>query len=303
MWKKIFFYKILKDESKGLSTHAQLPTVLCFPDFVRVFFATRNANQYSSIYYIDMSFLNEDVKVLTDKPVLCLAPGDIGFFDEHGVFPSSVVYINGKYHLYYIGWNKGVVSPLFYTSIGLAISDDGKAFTRFSPAPIMARSEYDPCLVTSPHIYIDDGGYRMTYVSGVKWTQGEAGLQSHYHIKHATSEDGYEWVREGRIAIDFAVGETNIARSSVVKNGPNDYQMWFSYVGTAAGKYRIGYASSYDGWSWVRDDAKAAINVGSEGCEEMICYPCVFDYAGCRYMLFNGDSYGRDGFGVALLEK
>lgn len=303
MWEKIYFYKIPSSLSGGAASHAQLPTVLCFPNFVRIYFAVRDERQYSSIYFLDVTLKGKQVTILSDAPKSCLVPGEIGCFDEHGVFPSTVLSVNGQYYLYYIGWNKGVTSPLFYASIGLATSQDGEIFNRVSPAPIMSRSTHDPCLVTSPNVYIEDDVFRMTYVSGVKWTQTDIGLQSHYHIKHATSSDGYNWERKGRIAIDFAPGETNVARSAVVKNSEESYEMWFSYVNRDIGKYRIGYASSRDGWNWLRNDSVSGIDVGSECCSEMICYPCVFDYKGERYMLFNGDSFGRDGFGIAMLGK
>jgi hypothetical protein len=35
---------------------------------------------------------------------------------------------------------------------------------------------------------------------------------------------------------------------------------------------------------------------------EMICYPFVFDHAGRRYMLYNGNGYGKTGFGIAVLD-
>ncbi len=31
-------------------------------------------------------------------------------------------------------------------------------------------------------------------------------------------------------------------------------------------------------------------------------YPCVFDYGNRRYMLYNGNGYGKTGFGIAVLE-
>jgi hypothetical protein len=31
----------------------------------------------------------------------------------------------------------------------------------------------------------------------------------------------------------------------------------------------------------------------------MICYPCVFNLGRDMYMLYNGDNFGRHGFGVA----
>ena len=35
---------------------------------------------------------------------------------------------------------------------------------------------------------------------------------------------------------------------------------------------------------------------------DSITYPAVFDHGGQRYMLYNGNGYGRTGFGIAILE-
>jgi hypothetical protein len=35
---------------------------------------------------------------------------------------------------------------------------------------------------------------------------------------------------------------------------------------------------------------------------ESVAYPFVFDHAGRRYMLYNGNGYGLTGFGIAELE-
>jgi hypothetical protein len=34
----------------------------------------------------------------------------------------------------------------------------------------------------------------------------------------------------------------------------------------------------------------------------MICYPFVFEHKGKIYMLYNGNDYGKEGFGLAVLE-
>jgi hypothetical protein len=78
------------------------------------------------------------------------------------------------------------------------------------------------------------------------------------------------------------------------------FRMWYAYRGTA---YRIGYAESPDGLTWARKDGEAGITPSDSGWDsEMLCYPCVFDHAGERYMLYNGNGYGATGFGLAMLE-
>jgi hypothetical protein len=50
-------------------------------------------------------------------------------------------------------------------------------------------------------------------------------------------------------------------------------------------------------------DSRAGIGVSASGWDsEMIEYPFVFDHAGARYMLYNGNGYGKSGFGIAVLE-
>ncbi len=35
----------------------------------------------------------------------------------------------------------------------------------------------------------------------------------------------------------------------------------------------------------------------------MVEYPCLFDWNGRRYMLYNGNDYGRSGVGLAVLDR
>jgi hypothetical protein len=81
--------------------------------------------------------------------------------------------------------------------------------------------------------------------------------------------------------------------------------MWYSYRAQKnIDTYRIGYAESNDGISWVRKDEEIGIDVSNEGWDsEMICYPYIFDHNGKRYMLYNGNGYGKTGFGLAVLEE
>jgi hypothetical protein len=77
--------------------------------------------------------------------------------------------------------------------------------------------------------------------------------------------------------------------------------MWYCYRGDY---YRIGYAESDDGRHWTRLDEQAGIQVSESGWDaEAICYPSVFEAKGQRYMLYNGNRYGRSGFGIAVLES
>ena len=109
--------------------------------------------------------------------------------------------------------------------------------------------------------------------------------------------NGIDWRCKGHVCIDFKdEHEYAIARPHVLKND-SGYEMWYSYRGDA---YRIGYATSDDGLNWQRRDEDAGIDVSDSGWDAyMVGYPCVFDHKGQRYMLYNGDYYGKTGLGLA----
>ena len=66
---------------------------------------------------------------------------------------------------------------------------------------------------------------------------------------------------------------------------------------------KLGYASSPDLRTWVRDDSQAGIDVSDDGWDdEMVSYPHVFEVDGRWYLAYLGNQVGRQGFGLAVLE-
>jgi hypothetical protein len=265
---------------------------------VLVYFASRDALGRAHIARATVDFSGSNPTVVYDpKPVL--APGPLGSFDESGVTNSCLLRHNGRHYLYYGGWTLGRTVP-FYLFGGCAVSHDGgSTFERLSPAPILDRSPVDPYLTASPFVMVDGGVWRMWYVSGTGWTLSDGRPKHYYHIKYAESADGVEWTREGRVCIDYERDEHAIARPYVVKES-GVYRMWYSTRGAA---YRIGYAESDDGLSWRRMDGEAGIEPSPSGWDsEMVEYACVFDAAGRKRMLYNGNGYGLTGIGHAVLD-
>jgi hypothetical protein len=80
--------------------------------------------------------------------------------------------------------------------------------------------------------------------------------------------------------------------------------MWFFYRDGKGSKYRIGYAHSKEGLHWHTKVDQTGIDVSRNGWDsEMIEYPYVFDHKGERFMLYNGNGYGKTGFGLAILDQ
>ena len=227
-----------------------------------------------------------------------LSPGELGSFDDAGVTTSCLVDQGGRLLLYYSGWTRGVSVP-FYFFIGCARSDDGgNTFARTSQAPILERDVVDPYLTASPWVIVEDGVWRMWYVSGTGWELRESKPVHRYHIKYAESRDGFSWDRTGRVCIDYcSEAEYAIARPCVIRDHGR-YRMWFSARGDT---YRLGYAESPDGLTWERRDEDAGLDLSARGWDsEMVAYPLIFNRGTTRYMLYNGNGYGATGIGAAV---
>jgi hypothetical protein len=283
-----------------MRTHASVPTPLHISGGVyRIYFSGRDEHNRSHVGFFDIDLNAPDYNVTT-APRLVLEPGPLGCFDADGIYAESAVRVGSEVRLYTVGVTTGRTKPLFYASIGFAASrDGGNSFDKRGLAPIMTRSNYDPCLVTAPFVMREGDRWRMWYVSGTAWTEESYGLQSHYHVKYAESDDGISWRRDGRVCIDWdGPAETNIARLWVVRDG-DFYLGWYSVSGP--GGYRIGYAESADGLIWTRRDDLAGITLSSSGWDSTAqAYPAVVRYGDRWFMFYNGNAFGRDGIGLAV---
>lgn len=301
-WKKLGLIYTVTPKPPTLMSHACLPVPMHVEnDVYRVFVASRDSKVCSHIWYFEFR-LREPFEVLrvSERPIL--SPGPIGTHDEHGVFPSSLIQHEGKYYLYTSCWVRGERPPMNYNSIGLAVSDDGMNFRRHSVAPIMSRSEHDPCFVAMPMVRHEGRTWRMWYSSGHRWTETEGVLNSYYNIKIAESEDGLQWKPTGQVALDHGdPDEKNMARLWVVPDRTG-YRGWFS-VNNGEG-YRIGFAQSRDGIRWDRDDRRAGIERSASGWDsQMNAHPAIVKHDNRWFMLYNGNQYGKDGVGLAVADS
>jgi len=68
--------------------------------------------------------------------------------------------------------------------------------------------------------------------------------------------------------------------------------------------YRIGHAWSDDLVNWVREDEDPFLDfTPGDWDSDMLCYPHVFEHNGEVHLLYNGNEFGRYGFGLAVLER
>lgn len=264
----------------------------------RIYFTARDETNRGRTFSLIWDCERPDEVVdLQTAPFLDL--GELGGFDDSGAILTWITPINpDESYYYYVGWNLGVTVPL-HNSLGVAKGSRGRIVQRYR-GPTMDRTLMEPHFVGSACVLREESGkFRNWYLSCQEWTLVNGSPRHRYHIKQAESSDGLNWIRSGAVAIDFASNdEFAISRPCVLRD-PDQWRIWYSYRGT---QYRIGYAESEDGTNWIRMDDNAGICVSENGWDsKAIAYPYVFDYNGARFMLYNGNDYGRTGFGVAVL--
>jgi|1_EtaG_2_1085319.scaffolds.fasta_scaffold00014_179 hypothetical protein len=317
-WKKLgkIFDPTEHPLPNGCVEYAQSPQTLIFDTFVRVYFACRpprtSGGQYTShIAYADFSKDFKNLLRVSRHTVLPL--GSLGTFDEHGIFPLNPLRFGGRVMGYTCGWSRRVSVPV-ETSIGLVTStDNGETFQRYGTGPIMSSSLNEPYLVGDAFVKYIEGQFHMWYMFGTDWIDDDRGGEPErtYKIGHATSDDGIAWRRqEGEQIIGDKLGVQESQALPTVIGIKNRYHMFFCYresvdFRTNANRaYRIGHAWSKDLNTWHRDDSRPGIDVSDIGWDsEMLCYPHVFECGGQVYLLYNGNHFGRYGFGLAVLEK
>jgi predicted GH43/DUF377 family glycosyl hydrolase len=314
-WKKLG--KIFDPSQHSLANncfaYAQSPQTIVFDTFVRVYFSTRERDEkgkfLSHVSFVDFDKQFQKIINISNNTVIPL--GELGCFDEHGIFPVNVLRDDNRILAYTTGWNRKV-SVSADASVGLAIShNDGLTFQKYGKGPVLTASLKEPFLVCDAFVAKFDNHFHMWYIFGTKWINDplENAPQRIYKIAHALSSDGITWQRDGKQIISDRLNENECQALPTVIKIKDAYHMFFCYRQATGFRtnperaYRIGYAHSNDLINWSRDDSHAGIEISSSGWDsEMMCYPHVFHCDDRVYMLYNGNEFGKSGFGLAVLE-
>lgn len=270
-------------------------------DVIRVYVGFRDENGVSRAGSVDLDANNPSVVLkVSEKPVLDI--GIPGTFDENGVVPCAVVEREGKLYLYYAGYQLGQ-KVRFFAFGGLAISDDGgNTFVRYSKVPVLDRTDNELFFRVIHSIMFEDGVWKVWYGGGSEYIEGKNKTLPVYDIRYLESKDGINFGKVGKVCLTTRKDEYRVGRPFVIKDG-KIYKMFYA-VGTKSKVFRLSYAESYDGITWTRKDEEIGIDVSETGWDsQTMSYPSVVKYKDKVYMFYNGNDYGKEGFGYAVQEE
>ena len=279
--------------------YAAFPTALARPNGeIRIYYTALDAERQGRSSYIDVA--GDDPRRIIrrcDEPVLEI--GEMGDFDEGGANVFSVATLAGRRLFFYQGWQHTRKAPYLIFTGAAAERADGEPLVKLQRTPVLDRTPDEPTMRAAPWVLNDGADLRMWYVSCVRWRIVDGAPRYLVHIRTATSADGLHWTTDAAVCLEPQGDEYAVGRPSVLRTS-DGYEMWFS-VRSASRPYRLGHARSRDGVHWVRDDAPdCLVETSADGWDaEMVCYPCVIEHEGRRFLFYNGNRHGQTGFGVA----
>jgi hypothetical protein len=281
---------------------AMYPTPLFMEDsnILRIYVGFRDGNGVGRIGYVDVDADDPShVLDVSKKPSLDI--GVDGCFDDNGVIPNMAIKREGKLFLYYHGYQ--IPQKVKFLGFGgLAFSNNYETFARYKHVPIMDRDDEDFIVRVPLSMLYENGIWKVWYVGGSGFrTEGERILPL-YTIKYTESDDGISFNKPGQVCIQLQGDEYRAGRCCVIRDS-GIYKM-FGCTATKLKGYRMTYAESKNGVNWERKDDEVGIDVSSNGWDsKMIGYPYVAKIKGKTFMFYNGNDYGKEGFGYAVLEN
>jgi hypothetical protein len=226
----------------------------------------------------------------TGTPALSL--GVASTFDDAGVSHPCVLYVDGKYWMYYAGYDGQ------RWRIGLATSPDGSAWTRNPDNPLLvAGSGWESSQVDWPCVIRDDAGFRM-------WYAGSADNGATFAIGYATSPDGVTWTRYAGNPVLTGGGPGSWNQNGVFAPRYWDYDGRLYFAGKGAASTSIGYATSPDGITWTENTGNPVFAPEPGGWDSMGVVPAGMSLmpgsAGGAWMWYTGFNASSTSVGLAV---
>lgn len=302
-WKKLGLVFRPPSNLDWWQSHAQAPSaVLLNSSTIRVFVGAWDKSRISRIGFVDLDAQNPlNIKRVSKSPVVDL--GRPGTFDDNGVFPAVASNINGEIFLYYTGFQL-VDKIRYYMFGGLAVSKDGSdTFIKVSEVPVMDRSDEGLYFRGGPSVIYENNKFKAFYSAGSSWVEVGGKMRPEYDIYYTESKDGINFPKEDTLCLRYdRSSEHGLGRPQIVKED-GIYKLYYT-VRTLDMKYKSGYAESEDGINWKRKDVNFGLVQGNDGWDsEMVYFPNVVKVDDRKYLFYNGNNYGEEGFGCALLQE
>ncbi|MCD6415196.1 MAG: hypothetical protein J7M08_00680 [Planctomycetes bacterium] len=241
--------------------------------------------------------------------------GPEGAFDGHWCVLPCVHRFGDGWRLYYSGHEGTDLGLQSFPGIGLAVSEDGIHFERYSAEPVITGDQVaefpdNRGIAGGGRILeerLPDGSirYRMYYTLAVGTPNEDVRIDQEKHCAVCHSADGIHWT-DHRLVLsprrDVTSEDVGVAAPVVWRDG-DLYRMLYCGIGTRWGWYSISEAFSADGYEWERGPGDANLSLApdpeSDWESQMVEYPALIQEGEQLRLFYCGNGYGATGIGVA----
>lgn len=274
---------------------------------LRIYVGFCDSNMVSRVGFVDVS-IKDPTKILRVSQTPSLDIGKPGTFDDNGVVPVSILDLEDRIRLYYVGFQLGVKVPYFMFTGVAESTDGGETFQRVKQTPVLERTAEQLYARCGTFVDITSNKYISYYIGsiGEGWTITNEGKKVPlYTLKYAESDDGINWQDDenSKILSFQNEDEHGFGRPFVWKEGNITYML--SSVRTLSSGYSIGLAKCENGKEWNRIDNEIEFVGGSEEQNswesQNRSFPVLINLEGKKFIIYNGNKTGMSGFGIAQL--
>lgn len=211
---------------------------------------------------------------------------------QHLVNRASLLYYNGKYHIWYTGQSPDI------SCIGHAVCNDGFHFTNAKKPCLVAELPQEGLSVMNPCVLWNEEKhcFQMWYAAGDNYEPDV--------LFYAESKDGDKWIKHPEPILTKLPSheweKAKVGGCDVKRKSDGTYEMF--YIGYQnVDVARICYATSKDGIHWDRTDNNLLIAPSENGFDSDATYkPAVLEKNGRLYMWYNGRRGHDEYIGLAI---
>ncbi|MEE2753730.1 MAG: hypothetical protein VX910_07080, partial [Candidatus Latescibacterota bacterium] len=241
-------------------------------------------------------------------------------FDSRWCVLPLVKKFGDLWHLYYTGRDDSPTGLQSFWGMGLATSDDGIHFKKYSPFPIITGNQTERFSmnkgIAGGGTIIEDKNtnettnYRMYYTLATGTPDpNDIRVDQEKHCAVCHSSDGLRWT-DHRVVLNprpDVTSEDAAVAAPWVWRDREGYRMMYCGIGTRWGFYSMSEAVSQDGYEWDRGEGDANLSMtpspDHKWESQMVEYPSIVDEGDQLRLFYCGNGYGTTGIGTATARK
>ena len=206
---------------------------------------------------------------------------------------GSVIWTGSQFLMWYRGVGGQGGSASAKGAVGLATSQDGITWSKYSGNPVMTASTVDSEGILTPYVIQTGSSYKM-------WYACTNPLLTYYAICYATSDDGKSWSKYSspvlKSSTDPTQWDSGALYSPTVVQGGTTFGMWYTGSDAKGETSQVGFATSKNGVTWTKDPNNPTLPVGVSGDWDAggIGNQCVIEYQQRFFVYYDGSGANQN---------